>query len=285
MEPGRPSVTAERAALLRAVHQRWDRPLVFDDPLAARLLDDTARAALEDPAPFETPALRGLRASIAARSRYAEDCLLEDVRRGTRQYVILGAGLDSFAYRAPAEAAAVRVFEVDHPATQAWKRQRLADAGIATPALVVYVPIDFEHETIAAALARAGFDAAAPAFVSWLGVTVYLTRDAVLDTLGWAAGLAPGSTIVFTYGVPTSSLPPRAGAALAAMAARAAAAGEPWQTYFEPPEMAAELARLGFGRVEDVGPRESTGRYFRERSDDLRPGHSGHLVRASTASG
>jgi len=280
METDRPSTTAERAARLRAAHQLLDRPPVLDDPVAVRLLEPDALAALRaDPAPLQTPALRALRAGIALRSRYAEDCLAEAVAHGTRQYVVLGAGLDSYAYRSPAPG--VRVFEVDHPETQRWKRERLRAARIAVPAALTFVPVDFERDALPAALAAAGFDAGAPAFVSWLGVTIYLTRDAVLGTLGWVASLAPGSEIVFTYVVPPASLTAGRRAAIGILADHAAALGEPWQTYFEPAELAAELHRLGFRHVEDVGPDEAFARYFRDRRDGLRPGSASHLARAT----
>jgi len=279
METGRPSTTAEGAARLRAAHQLLDRPLVLDDPIVLRLLEPAVLEALRaDPEPLETPALRALRAGIALRSRYAEDCLAEAVLRGTRQYVVLGAGLDSFAYRArPTD---LQVFEVDHPKTQCWKRERLQAARIDLPASLTFVPVDFEHDALPAALAAAGFDATAPAFVSWLGVTVYLTREAVLDTLAWAASLAPGSEIVFTYVVPVASLGAGSRAALGTMADHAAALGEPWRTYFEPAALAAELRRHGFRHLEDVGPEEAFARYFRGRRDGLRPGRASHLVRA-----
>jgi methyltransferase (TIGR00027 family) len=277
MHPGRPSTTAEHAALLRAVHQLHDRPLILEDPVVLRLIDASTIATLRThPEAFQTR----LRASIAVRSRYAEDCLRDAVDRGTRQYVILGAGLDSFAYRNPFPPSALHVFEVDHPPTQAWKRQRLRDAGIEPPGSLTFVPVDFERQTLAGALVEGGLDPAVPTFVSWLGVTMYLARETVMRTLAYVASLAAGSAIVFGYVVPPSSLTGPARAALSAMAARAAELGEPWLTFFEPDALAGELERLGLGRVEDVGPEQAVERYFRGRSDRLRPGGAAHLVRA-----
>ena len=280
MHPGRPSTTAEHAALLRAVHQLHDRPLILEDPVVLRLIDASTIATLRThPEAFQTR----LRASIAVRSRYAEDCLRDAVDRGTRQYVILGAGLDSFAYRNPFPPSALHVFEVDHPPTQAWKRQRLRDAGIEPPGSLTFVPVDFERQTLAGALVEGGLDPAVPTFVSWLGVTMYLARETVMRTLAYVASLAAGSAIVFGYVVPPSSLTGPARAALSAMAARAAELGEPWLTFFEPDALAGELERLGLGRVEDLGPEQAVERYFRGRSDRLRPGGAAHLVRAMSS--
>jgi methyltransferase (TIGR00027 family) len=218
--------------------------------------------------------VRVLRAGVAIRSRYAEDRLAAAVARGVAQYVLLGAGLDSFAYRNPFPE--LRVFEVDHPSTQARKRDRLRAAGIASPPGPTFVPIDFERETIVAALAAHGFDAHAPAFVAWLGVTIYLQRAAVLRTLAWAASLAAGSEIVFTYSVPRAA----PSAAWSALAARAEGHGEPWTTFFEPDELAAELRALGFVDLEDLAPEDAVARYCRGRGDGLRPGGWGHLMSA-----
>ena len=267
---------------MRAMHHLYDHPRLLEDPVVLKLLDARDVAAIRtDPSPFDTPTLRRLRAGIALRSRYAEDCVADAVGHGVRQYVILGAGLDSFAYRNPFPADALRVFEVDHPATQAWKRERLAAAGIDASASPTFVPIDFERETLAAALAAHGFDATAPAIVSWLGVIMYLTRDAVRQTFAWVASLAPGSTIVFTYIAEPSKADRVARAAFDGLAAHAAAQGEPWITSFEPPELALELAAAGLALVEDLGPAQSIERYFRGRTDGLRPGSAGHLARAT----
>lgn len=278
MESGRPSATAEGAAFLRVAHQLLDAPRILDDPVVLRLVGpadvDAVRAA---PARFEEPFLRGLRAAIAIRSRYAEDALADAVARGVRQYVVLGAGLDSFAYRNPFPTDRLRVFEVDHPATQGAKRERLRAAGIAIPPSLAFVPIDFERDALPAAMAAGGFDATAPAFVSWLGVAAYLERAAVLATLAWVASLPAGSEIVLTY---RTGAPPESPAA-AAMADHVAAVGEPWRSTFEPAELAAELRRLGFDRVEDFGPEAAFERYCRDRADGLRPGSLARLMRAA----
>ena len=206
MQPGQPSRTALRAAAHRAAHQVIEGGRVFADPLAVAVLGEAPGAVFG--ADLERPATRSMRLFIAARSRFAEESLAAAVARGVRQYVVLGAGLDTFAHRNPFAEAGLRVFEVDYPATQAWKRERLAAAGLVTPTSLTFAPVDFERQTLAEGLANAGFDPAAPAFFSWLGVTVYLTRAAVMETLAFIAARPAGSEVVFDYGEPVSSYPP-----------------------------------------------------------------------------
>jgi methyltransferase (TIGR00027 family) len=283
MQAGRPSSTAESAAMLRAAHQLLDQPRVLDDAIALRLVGPAGEARLRANLPaLDTPARRHLRAFMAARSRHAEEELRDACARGVRQYVVLGAGLDSFAYRNPFPG--LRVFEVDHPDTQAWKRGRLAEVGIAPPASLTFVAVDLERARLAPALAAGGFDIAAPACVAWLGVTPYLTREAIFGILADLSHLAPGSAVVFEYLVPRSEVSTRIQAGVAAMAARASARGEPWLSSFAPAELAGELTRLGFAPVEDLGPDEIVTRYFAGRTDGLRPGGLAHLITARVAS-
>ncbi len=258
-----------------------ERPVILDDPVARLLVDDEARRTLDaDPGVFQVPALRRLRASIVVRGRYAEDALADAVARGVRQYVLLGAGLDSFAYRSPLVGTGLRVFEVDHPDTQRRKRERLREAGIDVPDAVVFVPVDFERETFVDALGGAGFACDEPAFVSWLGVTLYLERSAVVGTLAAAARLAPGSEIVFEYVLPAAAIPPMQRAGMAALAARAANAGEPWRTHFAAGEIAGEMASLGFEIVEHLGRDDTLARYFAGRDDGFAPGGASRLLHA-----
>jgi methyltransferase (TIGR00027 family) len=283
MREGRPSATAERVAQRRAAHQLLDQPPVFEDPLALRMLDPQAAAALAaDPQRFESGRISPyLRAFLAARSRYAEDRLAVAVEAGARQYVVLGAGLDTFAYRNPHGAAGLRVFEVDHPATQAWKRVRLEQAGIAIPASLTFVALDFETRTLAAALQEAGFRAETRSFVSWLGVTMYLEADAVLATLASLATLmCMGSEVVFDYAIARSSLGMLQRAVFDALAARVAAVGEPWRSAFTPEALARELRGRGYAEALDLGPDELNARYFSGRRDGLRVGTLAHLLRA-----
>jgi methyltransferase (TIGR00027 family) len=282
MIEARPSVTAQRVAMRRAAHQFLDVPKVFDDPLALRILGDKATGELRSNIKsFQDSASRSLRAFIVARSRFAEDELASAVARGASQYVILGAGLDTFAYRNPYSESVLRVFEVDHPATQSWKQRLLAEAGIAIPSSVTYAPVDFEHQTLADGLAQAGIDSRKITFFSWLGVTPYLTRDAVMSTFAYIASTPAGGAVVFDYAVPRSSLNLIGRLAFDALARRVAAAGEPFQTFFDPLELAAELQSMGFRHLEDLDASEINSRYFKNRADGLSVrGGLGHLASA-----
>jgi methyltransferase (TIGR00027 family) len=296
MLEARPSRTAYMVAMRRAAHQLFDHPKVLDDPIALPILGLDAEARLRGEWRFGSRFGRLVRASMAARSRYAEDQLAAAVGRGVWQYVVLGAGLDTFAYRNPYEQQGLRVFEVDHPATQAWKQQRLRSGGIAIPASLKFVPVDFEHQTLPDALRGAGFDPGQPAFFSWLGVTMYLARDTVLSTLRFIASCgrgatsgsgasgapgAPGGGVAFDYMVPRESLRWMRRLAFDAMARRVARAGEPFRTFFLPNELNAELERMGFHAIENIGGTEINARYFSGRTDGLRvPGLLGRLASA-----
>ena len=270
METGRASQTALRVAQRRAVHQILDHPHVLDDPIAVPLLSQ--RFAFDETQ--ESSRIERLfRASMAARSRYAEDRLAESVTQGIQQYVILGAGLDTFAYRNPFPQ--LRVFEVDFPATQAWKRSLLAEAAIAEPANLVFVPLDFEHKTLAEGLAEAGLDTKAPAFFGWLGVVLYLTLEAFRSTLESIARLPQGTGVCFDYGVPRHMLSPRAQEVFDALAARVAAAGEPFRTFFTPDELNTEFLRAGFHRFKQHNAEDLNSLYFSNRSDGLQVSSSG----------
>ena len=274
MEAAKPSRTAYRVALRRAVHQLIDNPRVFDDPLAIPIVgsDAASKAAKEDPL-----ASRSLRAFIAVRSRYAEDRLAKAMEDGVRQYVLLGAGLDTFAYRSPHPG--LGVFEVDHPATQQWKRERLQEAGIPIPRDVVFVAVDFERQTISERLQQAGFQVGQSMFCSWLGVVPYLTEKAFEITLEFLASMSPGSGLVFDYAVPRSALNPVEQAAFDALATRVASVGEPFQLFLDPPELTTKLHRMGFNNVEDLGVAEINSRYFAHRADGLSvAGRSAHLL-------
>jgi methyltransferase (TIGR00027 family) len=265
METGQPSRTAYSAARHRATHQLLERGVIFKDPFAVRILGAPEEELLAD-APR-----RPMRAFIAARHRFAEDALAAAVRRGARQVVVLGAGLDTIAYRNGF--ADVRVTEVDHPSTQEWKRQRLAETGIAIPSSVSYVGVDFEQESLADRLVLDG-----PAFFVWLGVVPYLTRAGFDATISYISGIS-GSEVVFDYAQSPEKMPPERRAALEERAARVARIGEPWLTYFEPDEIEAELRGLGFTEIEDLGPARMAARYF-NRPDVPPDTPGGHILRA-----
>ena len=272
MIEGRPSVTALRAATYRAQHQLFDQPLVFDDPLAVRILAPTG--------PMKAPRFAALRAFAAARSRFAEDQLVLARAHGCSQYAIIGAGLDTFAYRN--SDTDLRVFEIDHPATQAWKRALLAQAGIAVPQGVAYVPVDLAREPLTPALLDAGLDASVPTFFSWLGVTPYLDEAAVLETLAAIHALHPGNRIVFDYLLSARALGLKGRMALRVIEWYVARLGEPLRSGFTPEDIRSRLQAIGFRGVENYDSPALNVLYFDHRSDGLRiPGRMAHFVSAS----
>lgn len=276
-----PSRTAVRVALRRAAHQILDKPLVFEDPLALQMIGREVAAALEkNPARFESQlGSSTLRAFLAVRSRIAEEALAKAIENGVRQYVVLGAGMDTYAYRHTVPG--LRVFEVDYPATQDWKRMRLKESGLAEPDSLTFVPVDFEHQPLGDALTGAGLATAEPAFFSWLGVTPYLTKASVWATLTIVAGLAKaGGGITFDYVVPPASLNFFQRARFAVLAQRVAAADEPFQAFFEPAALKEKLTDLGFAEVRDRGPDALNRKYFANRTDGLAVGEMGHVVTA-----
>jgi methyltransferase (TIGR00027 family) len=261
-----------RVAMRRAAHQRLDSPRVLEDPLAERILGERGRAALAEEMRRENVFSFKMRAWMAARSRLAEDTLAEAVAAGTRQYVVLGAGLDTFAYRNPWPH--LRVFEVDFPATQLWKRELLAQNGILVPESVTYAPVDFECESLQDGLLRAGFDASQPAFFSWLGVTMYLATETTLGTLRWIRNCNPANGVVFDYSVPRESLSLLRRLAFDALAHRVAQAGEPFVGFFTPEELRREVLAMGYGQADDWDGERLNARYFANRADRLSVGGS-----------
>jgi len=265
MKPGRISMTARGVASRRAAHQILDdHPKVLDDPIAVPLLGPEFFA---DPERHSDPRSIAFRAWMVARSRFTEDNLADAVASGVDQYVLLGAGLDTFAYRNPF--AGLRVFEVDVPAMQEWKREMLRAASIAEPENVTFISLDFEHKTLASALAEAGLDSGRPAFFGWLGVIPYLTLGAFRTTLDLIAAMPAGSGVAFDYSLAYEELSPRLIPAAKSLAARVAAAGEPFQLFFRSEQMENELHSAGFGRVEQVDSVDLNARYFTGRTDGL----------------
>jgi methyltransferase (TIGR00027 family) len=265
METGRASKTAFRVAMRRAIHQILDQPCVLVDPIAVPLLGPRFRFDREREL---HPIAHAFRAFMAARSRYAEDRLGEAVVSGVTQYAVLGAGLDTFAYRNPFPN--LRVFEVDFPATQEWKRALLTEARISLPDSLTFVPLDFEHKTLAAGMTEAGFDLDASAFFGWLGVVPYLTRDAFGATLRTIAQLPAGSGVCFDFALSPQSMSPMRRKAFEALAARVAAAGEPFQLFFTPKELETELQSAGFRAIEFADSDRLNALYFDNRSDRLK---------------
>jgi methyltransferase (TIGR00027 family) len=276
-----PSRTAWMVALRRAAHQLMDQPPVFADPLALRILGSSVAGELERNPQYRAHRIsdRFLRAFLSARSRIAEDTLAELVGQGLRQYVILGAGLDTFAYRNPWPE--LRVWEVDHPATQGWKRERLAQAAIVIPTPAPFVPVDFAEQDLEQALVASGLDLGKPTFFSWLGVAPYLERPAIDALLGFVADAsATGGGIVFDYFVPPHTQPLMVRLMLALRRWRLKKIGEPWRTHFDPAELVAQLKALGFRDVTDFTPALINERYFAGREDGLKVGSVGRVMRA-----
>jgi len=296
MKEGLPSETALRVASLRAVHQLVDRPLVFEDPLALRILDPRTRAAIEARVASRSSLdrlrlrfspqhrhLRQLRFYLCIRSRLAEDTLVEAYGRGVRQAVVLGAGLDTMAYRSEERFPGLRVYEIDHPATQAWKRARLAQARIAIPDSLTFVPVDFARDDLRQGLAQAGFDFNRPSFVSWLGVSMYLENSATRTTLSILGAMAPGTMVVFDYKIETRLLPLRARWWARKSARRVAGHGEPFLGEWDPAQLNAELGQLGFGRIEEFDRSRLIQRYFPGYASHGRKPSGGRIIVAEVA--
>jgi methyltransferase (TIGR00027 family) len=282
MQEGRPSRTALRVAALRAAHQLLDNPKIFDDPLAVPLLSPDYSASIKRAtARPNWITSRTMRAFFAARSRFAEDQLALAIKRGATQYVILGAGLDTFAYRNPYKS--LRVFEVDFPATQRWKRHLLQKANIAAPDSLTYVLVDFEKQSFVDGLTASGFVPQQPTFFSWLGVTFYLAPATVLATLQSILAFSPQNGVVFDYGIPRKSLNFFNRLALDGLLRRVAAAGEPMQGFFDPDDLVRQLTSMGYTHISNLTTDQINNLYFRNRSDSLKT--RGSFVRFLSAHG
>ena len=276
MQAGTPSRTALGAASHRAAHQILEAGSIFADPLALRILgedgDNAVRRAEEVQLGAECGSLSQFgRASPRMRSRPQSSAVSVSWwcwARGWTPMRIVGIPRP------------LRIFEVDHPATQEWKRQRLAVAKIAIPENLAFAPVDFEHQGLADGLAPAGFDPALPTFFTWLGVVPYLTAEATWSTLAFIAGLPNGAHVVFDYSDPPATLSPEMRSVHEERAARVASLGEAWVNYFEAEPLRAKLTQLGFSEVEDLGPREIRSRYFPQHANDGRD-KGGHVVRAA----
>jgi methyltransferase (TIGR00027 family) len=278
MEESQPSRTALRVALRRAAHQIVDRPLIFEDPLAVLILGPEYREELRrTPDKDRRPFSAALRAFLVSRSRYAEEQLAHAYTHGVRQYCLLGAGLDTFAYRNRHDG--LQVFEVDHPSTQSWKHEMLKKAQIPVPFSVRHVPVDFETQSLPAQLAAAGFDSTKPTFFAWLGVVPYLTLEAFRTTLSLIANMPPGSGVTFDYSLPRHALPYLEQLAHDSLSSRVAQAGEPFRLFFTPDEVRAELT--AFRQIEDLDTKAIAARFFTERTDGLTlKGSAAHLLTA-----
>ncbi|MCU1375011.1 MAG: hypothetical protein JWO68_2297 [Actinomycetia bacterium] len=277
-----PDSTAVRVALWRALHVELDAPPhVFEDELGLQLA--APEEGWRDRGDMHPEGTKGFRASIVARARFIEDLVVEQAGRGVHQYVLLGAGLDTFAQRRPDVASQLRVFEVDQPGPQAWKRQRLRDLGFHIPDWLRLVPVDFEAGgSWWEQLKDAGFDATEPAVLASTGVSMYLTKDANAATLRQVASLAPGSTLAMTFLLPPELLAADERAGLEAAANGARASGTPFISFFAPAEMVALARDAGFRDVRHVSAAMLDERYFASRTDGLHLSGGEELLVAGT---
>jgi methyltransferase (TIGR00027 family) len=279
--PVAPEHTAVRVALWRALHVQLDPPPhVLVDEVGLRLVDEPGWRARPDMNPqFSLP----MRASIVGRARFVEDLVEARAAQGVEQYVLLGAGLDTFAQRRPELAARLRIFEVDQPGPQAWKRRRLAETGLPVPAGLRFVPVDFEAgESWWDALLSAGFDVSRPAVVVSTGVSMYLSREANFATLQRLSTLAPGSEFALTFMLAAELLEPAERATLEFVMKRAAEAGTPFLSLFAPPDLLALARQAGFADARYVAAEELHQRYFAHRTDGLRTGQAEAFLVATT---
>jgi methyltransferase (TIGR00027 family) len=304
MDGSKGSLSALFSAFARAYHARYDSPKIFNDSLAEQLFapeefatfernlaealkffNPQAAAARPDPqAALAWVMQRGVAPITLSRARYAEDLLETAIQQGVTQYVILGAGLDTLAFRRPDLLDCLDVFEVDHPATQADKQRRIARAGWSVPKRLHFVPVDFAEGDLPAALRQSSLDPRALTFFSWLGVTYYLAREVVFDTLRSLASLAPdGSLVVFDYLDAEAFIPGKAPRLVQLMLTAADRCGEPMQTGIDPSLLAPALAGVGLTLFEQLSPEEIQARYFRKRHDDYRAFAHVHFAAAAIA--
>ncbi|HVN92688.1 MAG TPA: class I SAM-dependent methyltransferase [Terracidiphilus sp.] len=277
MKSNQPSRTALMIARQRAAHQVLDHGAIFYDPFAMKILHEDEKDVLEFAS--KHPAASIGRLITAARSRIAEDALSKAVEKGVRQIVILGAGLDTFALRNPHRSPEIRIYEVDHPETQTWKRQLLAEAQIVLPASHVFVPVDFEQDDVGKKLAAAGVQQNSPAFFTWLGVVPYLTEEAIGRALDYMSSIE-NSEVVFDYMEPPESFSEEFRQIEKARSEQLQKLGERSESRFEPAGIAAILQSHGFSSIEDIGFDEIASRFGRS-VQGLAPGHAGvHVVHA-----
>lgn len=271
MEPGKHSRMAEGSAYLRAAHMVIDgTPKILEDPLASTLLGPgLAEKIAADRERLASAPLVKARSLIIMRSRFAEDELAAAIGRGVGQYVLLGAGLDTSPYRPGHPAQRVRTFEVDHPDTQRWKLDRLAEAGVRPADSLRHVAVDFEKDSLGERLAASGFDGHRPAFFSWLGVSYYLNRDSVLDVFRFVARLPAPSQLVFDFVMADAELNDTEREAMKSITAFVQRFGEPWLCRFGPAELQQVLREAGFSRAEHFSKDQAMRRYFDRRSDGL----------------
>ena len=265
------SQTAFGTLYMRGVHQLLDaQPLILDDPVSIKILGPEAILRIQNsPGHYRTPESQVLRSHVVLRSRYTEDCLRDAAARGITQYIILGAGFDTFAFRQPVWARHLKIFEVDQPASQRWKTSKLDEAGLSIPSNVKFAGIDFEFESLRDGLTCSGVSADEPAFFSWLGVTMYLQEEAADTVLRAIAAFPARSEVVFTFTQPPETFPGREGQFHTSLSEKVSGAGEPFISYYTPPQIEKKLRDLGFKTVVFLSKEEAHERYYRNRPQDL----------------
>jgi methyltransferase (TIGR00027 family) len=283
MEENRASSTAWSVAKVRAFHQLMDDdPKILADPVILQLLGQETIEEIRANARLRTnERFAAFRGHIVLRNRYAEDCLKAAAERGVRQYALLGAGYDTFAYRPPAWAKELTIFEVDHPASQAAKRRLLSSVGIAVPRNLRFAAVNFEFDPLKEGLEAAGFDYTQPAFFSCLGVLVYLDETAIAALFEVVGSMPQGSELVFTFSQPDSVLDARELESRTKINSAVNEMGEPWRSYFEPEHLRRMLLGAGFSSVSFLTPGEADEKYFRGRTDALKPPKRVRLGRAT----
>jgi len=287
MIANRPSRTAEWVAAMRAAHLRYDRPAIFEDRFAIDLTSRCWRWIINAPPLYRlitrATGTANVRGTFVARARYTEEKLESAIRDGIDQYVILGAGLDSFAWRRQDLAGKFRIFEIDHPVSQAAKRRRLQELGVPVSENLEFIPVDFSRETVAEALDRSRYSPNDRGFFSLLGTVQYISREALANTLRSIATIAaPGSELVLSYVQPRHLVEPAHLPAYDRGLRFAARQGEPFVSLYDPAELRAEVCALGYQLLENFSPRDQALRYFTGRTDDLQPsalllGHLAHF--------
>ena len=279
MRKGKHSRTAESAAAFRAAHYLYDKTIIFNDPYADKMLGPALRIALSNKYFYKLffqlllrPIFRPSQAHIVGRCRYAEDCLENTLKEGVSQYLIIGAGLDTFSLRRPDLAKALTIYEVDHPDTQQFKINKINKFMGNTPQNVNYIPLDHETGSFSEALTQSSLDLTNPTFISWLGTTPYLSVDAIKRTLRDISSLfGAGTTIVFDYGIATKLMKQEDLTAVKKLQKITAAMGEPLTFEIEPATFFEEVKELGYQCLDDLNSDDYKSRYFEDRSDDLKP--------------
>ena len=282
MKERKPSGTAISSAVMRAVHQIRDaEPKILTDNVSVGLVEGSTEEEILVQDRSQLDLFSALRAGLVLSSRFAEDQLERAVAAGIEQYVVLGAGLETFAFRQPAWARKIRIIEIDNPPTLEFKRERLAARSIHIPSNVEFCPIDFEHSTLSDGLAGVTFDLSRPSFFSWLSVTQYLTESSIEATLRFILRMPSPTQIVFTFVPPDECLAPSTLPSLHFLADMAAAVGEPWITRFRPEHWKDWLLKLGFSSVFHLTTQLANDRYFMGRTDALKASDDAQLIHAT----